>query len=508
MTVLHRRRERQNALLTYVDESGQVQPSLSSVLQNRPKTRLLLTSKFWITSAILATLVVMTAGYSVRTLTVARDRHASDTRILNAVSDASSELLSGVVSVNSLLSEYRIGGEPLVSRLLIAAREEVLRDLERVTALARSAESEEILLIVESLVGTVTSWDQSLVVSKAADDGAVARMAEIELTSSVGRSIELLQSSLNLGIDRSRSAEYRQTRLGLILGVLSLLLAVGGTGLLVPMAVAGSIERLVVLQSSNKERERRLQRATTSFLDTVNQELRTPLTSISGFSELLSSDSTELDQVQQQRMIQTIYRNSQKMNELVENVLTVMKIQTREIRFKFSEFDARDVLQREVEKRNELARVSGVHLEISEWPEPILMVADSEEVARTLRAVIDNAITYSHRGGQVELSVRRTTDVGEGPMVEFIVTDHGIGIPATELDDVSAAFERGSNAVALSIAGAGLGLAIVDFIVSEHGGEWLINSVEHRGTVVTLRFPGLRGKDELPKSEFSERTTQ
>jgi signal transduction histidine kinase len=54
------------------------------------------------------------------------------------------------------------------------------------------------------------------------------------------------------------------------------------------------------------------------------------------------------------------------------------------------------------------------------------------------------------------------------------------------------AFERASNAVSLSIAGAGLGLAIVDFIVFEHGGEWTISSVENEGTVVELRFPRLR----------------
>jgi len=191
-------------------------------------------------------------------------------------------------------------------------------------------------------------------------------------------------------------------------------------------------------------------------------------------------------------MIQTIYRNSQKLNELVDNVLTMCKIQTREIRFKFSEFDARDVLQAEVGRRQELSRISDVKIDFILPNDPIPIVGDFEEISRAIRALLDNAITYSKKEGVVEVSVRRSDDPVDGPMAIFVVKDRGIGIPGDELVTALDAFERASNVVELSIGGAGLGLSIVDFIVFEHGGEWRITSVEGEGTEVELHFPCLR----------------
>ena len=114
-----------------------------------------------------------------------------------------------------------------------------------------------------------------------------------------------------------------------------------------------------------------------------------------------------MNQLQQQRMIRTIYRNSQKLNELVDNVLTMCKIQTREVRFKFTEFDARDVLRTEVARRQELTRISDVKITLAEPALAIPIVGDFEEISRAIRALLDNAITYSKSDSVVEVSVRR-----------------------------------------------------------------------------------------------------
>jgi two-component system phosphate regulon sensor histidine kinase PhoR len=236
--------------------------------------------------------------------------------------------------------------------------------------------------------------------------------------------------------------------------------------------------------------------------------LRTPLTSISGFSELLSNADDSINQSQQRRMIRTIYKNSQKLNELVDNVLTMCRIQTHEVRFKFTEFDAREVLRAEVGRRQELTRISDVQVRFIEPSTAIPIVGDFEEISRAIRALLDNAITYSKSNSVVDVSVRRDDDPAEGPMAVFVISDRGIGIPSNELAGALDAFERASNAVALSIGGAGLGLSIVDFIVFEHGGEWKITSVENEGTNVELRFPCLRdsvsniGKFETTKEEI------
>lgn len=494
MTTIRRGLHTDNSLARYVDSAN---PSLArDVIDNRPKTRLLLTSKFWATSTVLLGVVLASAFYSARTLIVAREDHARETRTLTSLQDTSSELLGGILQIDSLLTEYRFSGSSISSAQLDQARVDLTADLAAIESLATGLADPDLELMVDSVVTTVQSWQTVLEDLRSTPADRSSQLAEVELIGSAGRSIELLESSLNRRTEVAKNTEARETRRGILVGLSSVLISVLGAALLVPMVVAGSIDRLVTLQRSNKDRERRLERATSSFLDTVNQELRTPLTSISGFSELLVSEDDGIDPRQQRRMIRTIYRNSQKMNELVDNVLTMLKIQTNEIRFKFSEFDARDVMRAEADRRRELATMSGVDIVVDEPVEPIATIGDVEEMGRALRAVIDNAVTYSHRGGRVELTVERTYDDNDGPMVVYRVVDHGIGIPADEMAGVLAAFERASNAVSLSIAGAGLGLSIVDFIVAEHGGEWSITSVEHEGTAVELRFPCLRTPDE------------
>lgn len=492
MTTIRRHAHAHNSLARYVDSASSSQLRTDDVLENRPRTRLLLTRKFWVTSSLLLVVVIVSAAYSARALVIARDQHERETRMLTSLHDTSTELLGGILRINSLLTEYRFSGSTIASEQLAEARVAIDDDLTEIRAMAARVGDPDLELMVESVAMTVESWETTLEDLRLASADRTTQLAEVELIGSAGRSIELLESSLTLRTEAAKDNEAEQTRLGILMGVAAVVIAVLGTAFLVPMVVSGSIERLVVLQRSNKDRERRLKRATSSFLDTVNHELRTPLTSISGFSEILVSDDDSIDRRQQQRMIRTIYRNSQKMNELVDNVLTMLKIQTNEIRFKFSEFDAREVLRSEVDKRRELAAMSDIEIVVDEPDDTIATVGDVEEVARALRAVIDNAVTYSHHGGRVEVSVRRSDDEAEGPMVEYTISDHGIGIPSHELDDVLTAFERASNAVSLSIAGAGLGLSIVDFIVAEHGGEWSISSVEHEGTQVQLRFPCLR----------------
>ena len=502
MTTIHRRTPDRDLLATYVSTTnGYLQGSLA-VLENRPKTRLLLTRRFWTTAFFTLVIVVVSASYSVYQLAVVQSNNQSALRRLNVMNATASELLSGSLAVNSILTNVRFTDVAVPKKQIEAVSASIDEDLAKLEDLASNEPDPEIKLIVESISMTIGSWEAVLVdLSKPTAD-STSEAAELELVGSAARSIELLQSKLNSRIKALEDGVSSGSRRAVLFGVGSLLFAIGGTVLLVPIAVAGSIERLVVLQKSNREREQRLGRATSSFLDNVNLELRTPLTSISGFAEVLSNDDGSINSAQQHRMIKTIYRNSQKMNELVDNVLTMCKIQTGEIRFKFTEFDARDVLRAEVERRQELARISGIELVVKEPSEPIPMVGDFEEISRTVRAVLDNAITYSKRDGIVEISVRREDDVVEGPMAVFVVTDQGIGIPSEEMSDVLDAFERASNAVSLSIAGAGLGLSIVDFIVFEHGGEWKISSVENEGTEVEICFPCLRNDHKKPDNSL------
>ena len=505
MTTIHRKSLDGDRLGTYIKTTnGFVDESLT-IPENRPKTRLLLTKRFWKFTLSIYAVVVLLASYSGYQLLIVQNRNSEELRQLKGMSAAASELLANTLATNLILSEIRFTGATIQSNQIQSLDDEINNDLARIELLAFELQDREIQRIIDSLISTMKSWNSIFAYMSPEAYDRNLEFAEVELMGASARSIELLESQLHLRINSEETNDNNQIRTALIIGVASMLFGILSTALLIPIAIAGSIERLVIMQKTNRAKERQLGLATSSFLDNVNLKLRTPLTSISGFSEILSNADNSINQNQKQRMIHTIYRNSQKLNELVDNVLTMCRIQTHEVRFKFTEFDAREVLRAEVERRQELTRITDVEINLTSSATPIPIVGDFEEISRAIRALLDNAITYSRNDGVVEVSVRRDDDLVEGPMAVFVISDRGIGIPSNELAVALDAFERGSNAVALSINGAGLGLSIVDFIVFEHGGEWKMTSVENEGTQVELRFPCLRNvSNELSRFEITK----
>jgi signal transduction histidine kinase len=348
MTTIHRKSLDSDRLGSYVQTTnGFVRESLA-ILENRPKTRLLLTKRFWKTALLIFTFVLLLASYSVYQLLIIHNRNSEDLRRLNGISATASELLAGTLAINSILTEVRFSSSNVQPNQIKSLQEEINFDLARLETFAFELQDREIKQIVDSLALTVKSWEMVLADLSNSDLDRGLEIAEVELIGAVARSTELLESQLHLRIESEEVKNNNQLRSAVIFGVVSLLFAIFSTLLLVPIAIAGSIERLVVMQKANRDREQRLEVATSTFLDNVNLELRTPLTSISGFSELLSNADDSINQSQQRRMIRTIYKNSQKLNELVDNVLTMCRIQTHEVRFKVTEFDAREVLRAEV----------------------------------------------------------------------------------------------------------------------------------------------------------------
>ena len=308
MTTIYRKSLDSDRLGTYIKTTnGFVHESLA-ILENRPKTRLLLTRRFWTTALLIFAVVVLLAWYSVYQLLIIQNRNSEDLRRLNAISATSSELLAGTLAINSILTEVRFSSSNVQPNQIKSLKTEIDVDLARIKVLAFELQDREIKRIVDSLTLTVKSWEKILVDLSNAEFDRSLEIAEVELIGAVARSTELLESQLNLRIANEESAKNNQLRTAVIIGAVSLLFAIFGTVLLVPIAIAGSIERLVIMQKSNRDRERRLELATSSFLDNVNLELRTPLTSISGFSEILSNADDSINQPQQQRMIRMIYR--------------------------------------------------------------------------------------------------------------------------------------------------------------------------------------------------------
>lgn len=228
------------------------------------------------------------------------------------------------------------------------------------------------------------------------------------------------------------------------------------------------------------EELRRLDRTKTDFLSTISHELRTPLTSITGYIELLR-DGAALDPAST-RMLDVIERNSYRLNVLIEDLLTLSKIESGSVHTQRVPVDVPSLVHNACADIRPRAIDAGLALEVHGGP-AVKVTGDPGQLDRVLLNLLTNAVKFTTQGGKVTVG----WSVQDG-RVEVTVTDTGIGIPAEEMHQVATRFFRASNAMTAAIPGTGLGLTIVRGILELHGGELRIGSASP-GTRVAVCLP-------------------
>jgi signal transduction histidine kinase len=244
---------------------------------------------------------------------------------------------------------------------------------------------------------------------------------------------------------------------------------------------------------------RSLDTARDDFVSNVSHELRTPLTTISGYLELVAEEFEDRMEPRHERMLEATRRNVARLKALIDDLLALSRAEGRG-----SEMEPVDLalLVREAvtDVRITAAR-RGIHVTVAAPDRVVPVLADRAMLHRAFLNVLTNAVKFSHDQGDV--AVVMTVRARE---VEVSVTDHGIGIPAAELDRLGTRFFRASNAVTNEIAGTGLGLRIMQTIVDRHSGEVVIESREGEGTtvVVSLRLHGEGVPPPMPHEIVAE----
>jgi two-component system phosphate regulon sensor histidine kinase PhoR len=252
------------------------------------------------------------------------------------------------------------------------------------------------------------------------------------------------------------------------------------------VAVRARLQRSAALEALREEQVQDVKR---TILRTLNHELRTPLTYLAGYAELLKELGPELSAEKVRLSVDGILAGSQRLVELVEDLVLLVDLQTGAARATFERerqlIDDLPALLRHVAER-ETARAQSRNVRLlAEVPDLLpAVLGQGDLLAGAVSRLLDNAIKFSKKeGGEVALRARPG---GRGVLVE--VRDSGIGIPAEELNRISEMFYQVDRAK-MEQRGSGVGLTIVRGIMSLHGGDLVVESELGKGSTARLDLP-------------------
>jgi len=227
-----------------------------------------------------------------------------------------------------------------------------------------------------------------------------------------------------------------------------------------------------------------VQQAQTEFVSTVSHELRTPLTSIKGFADTILRAGERIETGQQRRYLGIIKDQADRLTRLVEDLLAVSRLESNKMQLTMRAVDFGETLQRVVRNLSYKARNHRIVCQLANGLPPVW--ADTDRLEQILTNLIDNAIKYSPSQSTVTITAR---DIASEPeMVEFSVSDEGVGIPSEHIPQIFTKFSRLDDPLVRQTEGTGLGLYITRSLVLALGGQIQVESDPGK-TTFTVRLP-------------------
>jgi signal transduction histidine kinase len=269
-----------------------------------------------------------------------------------------------------------------------------------------------------------------------------------------------------------------------------------GLLLVAERAARAEAEAAQQLLAAQNERLRELDRLKDEFISLVSHELRTPLTSIRGYLELLREEG-KLDE-QQLRFIGIVDRNSERLLDLVSDLLFLAQVDAGKLNFELKTVDLEALVADCVEASLPTAAAKEIELTSSTQQLPVQLQGDPARLAQVLDNLVSNALKFTPSGGRVEVSLQAVDGVA---VVE--VTDTGVGLAEEEQGQLFERFFRSSRASENAIPGTGLGLAIAKTIVERHGGRIQLESAVDKGTTVRVELPLSLSESERSPHELA-----
>jgi two-component system, OmpR family, phosphate regulon sensor histidine kinase PhoR len=323
---------------------------------------------------------------------------------------------------------------------------------------------------------------------------AAAREAFTTETPSV-----LRHPRVRTAIDKALSSGERQTADVTVPAPVQRDLLVTAVSIDPPLADGGQV--LLVL--SDRTRERLFERMRADFVANVSHELRTPLASLIGFVETLQGPAAD-DKPAQQRFLAIMAEQGARMNRLIDDLLSLSRIELTEHQPPSDWLDLRQLVPRVAAGFEPRLAERSVRLALRLDEDLPDLQADSDQIAQVLQNLMDNAVKYGREGGTMAVAVARAAPGARWPArlgVLISVTDDGGGIPRQHLPRLTERFYRVDKGRSRAVGGTGLGLAIVKHIVNRHRGQLVIDSEEGKGTTVSVWLPAAQAATRLAEAD-------
>ncbi|MGA7617130.1 MAG: ATP-binding protein [Thermoanaerobaculia bacterium] len=258
-------------------------------------------------------------------------------------------------------------------------------------------------------------------------------------------------------------------------------------------AVAIENTMLYAEQVEARRKMEDLSRLKDEFLSIASHELRTPVTSIKGYTQLAKALIAEEDLPPAGEYLDVALDQIDRMSRLILELLDVSRIETGRLEIRREPIEWKEFVENIVKRHH--AAFADRTIELDQPEKEIRIAGDRDRLEQVLGNLLENAVKYSPDGSGVEVRVRN-----EGDRVVTSISDHGIGIPADELNQVFERFHRGRDVSVSNYGGLGLGLYIAKQIVERHDGSIWVESRQGEGTTFHFGLPVERIMADSAKS--------
>lgn len=238
---------------------------------------------------------------------------------------------------------------------------------------------------------------------------------------------------------------------------------------------------------------KQLDEAKTGFISIASHQLRTPLTSMRWFSEMLIGGDAGTITDEQKHFVERIYQGTDRMISLVNMLLQIARVEAGRVKIEPVSIDLKEITTGVLMTLKTPLSSKSQNINITSDPDPFPQIAmDQEVIWQVIQNLISNAGRYSHEGSTIEVNIRK-----DGEFALYSVKDSGIGIPKDAQKRVFEKFYRAENALKLVPEGSGLGLSLVKMLVTGWGGKIWFESEEGKGTTFFFTVPlsGMQAKE-------------